>query len=274
MIVHDPGIEVLCGLNMLSPDLMTGLRAKHGGRKRADFDQRRIRCRPGDTVLCICDIEPSAYRQAVLARTRQLINFWTHYRKRNVNVNLTILNGKRKGELHAFFRLMLSKISARPALARVGIQGSTFLIYDIGYFDPICRGLQSHSANKVYAPWCGRLDANYSNEGAAVLDSDAYRSTRTRLRCVFAFKEQVLIYCLVPARVRQVARTLVGRQLDDVAAVAIDFRTYDAVIQDSVEHRHPLCRSMRRCCCKMKTRSSQRRNILCEKSQFSRRKTL
>src|SRR5260370_25251240 len=121
MIVHDPGIEPLCGLNMLTPDVMTGLRAKHVGRKRADFDQRRIKCRPGNTVLCICDIDPSAYRQAVLARTRQLINFWTHYRKRNVNVNLTILNGKRKGELHAFFGFMLSKISARPAFTWVRI---------------------------------------------------------------------------------------------------------------------------------------------------------
>jgi ROK family len=66
-------------------------------------------------------------------------------------VNLTILNGKRKGELQAFFRFMLSKISARPALAWVRIEGSTFLIYDIGYFNPICRGLQSHAANKVHA---------------------------------------------------------------------------------------------------------------------------
>src|SRR4029077_4625897 len=198
-----------------------------------------IKCRPGDTVLCICNINPPAHGQPVLARTRQLIIFGTHYREWDVNVNLTILNSKRKGELQAFFRFMLSKISARPALAWVRIQGSTFLIYDIGYFDPICRGLQSHSANKVHTPRCGRLDANYGNEGAGVLDSDAYRSTRARLRCVFAFKEQVLIYCLVPAGVHKVARTLVGRQLNDVAAFTIDFRTYDAVIQDSVQHRHP-----------------------------------
>src|ERR1700758_678188 len=39
MIVHDPGIKLLCGLDMLTPDLRMGLRAQHGGRDRADFNQ-------------------------------------------------------------------------------------------------------------------------------------------------------------------------------------------------------------------------------------------
>src|SRR5258708_12845010 len=99
-------------------------------------------------VLGIWEKDAPAHRQPVLARSRQLIIFGTQNREWDVNVNLTILNSKRKGELQAFFRFMLSKISARPALAWVRIQGSTFLIYDIGYFDPICSRLQSHSTNK------------------------------------------------------------------------------------------------------------------------------
>ncbi len=67
-------------------------------------------------------------------------------------MNLTVLNGKRKGELHAFFGFMLSKISGRPTFAWVRIQGCTFLIYGVGYFNPIHISLQSHATNKVHTP--------------------------------------------------------------------------------------------------------------------------
>src|SRR5258708_5516590 len=100
-----------------------------------------------------------------------------------------MLNGKRKCKLQAFFRFMLSKVSASPAPAWMRIQGSTFFIYDVGYFNPICRGLQSHAANKVYTPRRGRFDANRGNEGAGFFDGDACRPTRTHLRGIFSFKE-------------------------------------------------------------------------------------
>ena len=189
MIVHHPGIKLLCGLNMLTPDLRMGLRAQHGGRKRADFNKRRIKCRTSDAVLCICYIDPPAHRQPVLARSRKLINFGTHHCERNVDVNLTVLDGKRKCELHAFLGFMLRKIYGGPIFAWMRIEGCTFLVYGVEYFNPIHIGLQSHTTNKVHTPRCGRLDTDRGNEGTGFLDYDAHRPARAHLRCVTAFKE-------------------------------------------------------------------------------------
>src|SRR5206468_10271379 len=121
MIVDHPRIKLLCGLNMLTPDLRMGLRAQHGGRERADFDQRCIKCCTCDAVLCVGNIYPSAHRQPILAGSWKLINFGAHYCKRNIDVDLTVLNGKWKGKLHAFFGPTLSKISTRPIFAWVRI---------------------------------------------------------------------------------------------------------------------------------------------------------
>src|SRR5579859_8084784 len=99
MIVHGPGIELLRGLNMLTPNVRMGLRAKHGGRKKAYFNQRRVKCRTGHSVVRICNIDPPAHRQPILARSRKLIKFGTHDCKRDIDANLTVLDGKRKCEL-------------------------------------------------------------------------------------------------------------------------------------------------------------------------------
>src|SRR4029077_14765682 len=148
----------------------------------------RITCRPGNTVLCVGNIDPSADWKPVLARTRQLISFRTHNREWNVDVNLTILDGKRKRKLKAFFRFVLSKIPGWLALAWMRIQGSTFLIYDVGYFNPICVGLQTHPTNQIHTPWCRGLDTDRRNERAGFFDRDAHRAVRAHLRCVSAFK--------------------------------------------------------------------------------------
>src|SRR5271170_2483135 len=144
MVVHHPGIKLLCGLNMLTPDLRMGLRAQHRGRKKADFNQRSIKCRASYSVLRICYIDPPSHGQPVLARSWKLIDFGTHYCKRNVDVNLTVLDGKRKCELHAFLGFMLRKIYCKLAFARVRIKGCTLLVYCVEYFNPIHIGLQSH----------------------------------------------------------------------------------------------------------------------------------
>jgi len=116
MIVDHPGIKLLRGLNMLTPNLRMGLRAQHGGRQSADFSQRRIKCRTSDAVLCICYVDPAAHRQPVLARSRKLINFRTHYCKRNVDVNLTVLEWQTEMRIARFPWIHAAQNLRRPHL--------------------------------------------------------------------------------------------------------------------------------------------------------------
>src|ERR1017187_9125418 len=80
MIIHDPRVELLRGLNVLAPNVRIALRSEHRRSDAADFNKRGVKRHPGYALALIRYIDPTPNRQPVLARSWYLVRLRAHGR--------------------------------------------------------------------------------------------------------------------------------------------------------------------------------------------------
>ena len=250
MIVDDPrGIKLLRGLQhgyARSPDWLS--RAQHGGRKIADFNQRRIKCRGGDRVLSICH-HPSTGRQAAsFCKIPGVDQFQD-----------ALLQEEHRCE---------SDRSRRQTETRIACFPSIHAARDLRQAHP-CPGADSGVRVSYLRCWTAR--SNPYRHSIARDEQGPHTPAQTTRYGIVATRGPgssiatrtgplvLTLKCpclqgrgthLQPRRSRcpqgcaQSSWTLARR----VAVLTVDFRAHNTVVQDSAQHRNVFCRSMRRCC--------------------------
>src|SRR5438046_2244160 len=99
VVVHDPGVERLGRLHMLSPDVRVPLRVEQRGGDPPYFDKRRVKRDPGDAELIIADVNPAVNAEPVLTGAGDLIELRADDSERHVHAELSAGDGEREGKI-------------------------------------------------------------------------------------------------------------------------------------------------------------------------------